>query len=229
LAAVDALLVPHDLSGRKVLITAGGTREPVDAVRFVGNRSSGKQGYALAAEAASRGADVTLVTTVARPRSGPIDVVRVETAAEMADAVFARAANVDAVIMAAAVADFRPVGPVPGKIVKADGPPTLALESTTDILSSLGAQKARGQVLVGFAAEVAADSLAARAHDKLRQKNLDVIVANDVSSPDAGFDAETNRAMIVHADGTTDEVPLVEKRELARRVIDAVVTELSRT
>ncbi len=226
-AGVNAVLSPQDLTGRKVLVAAGGTREPIDAVRFVGNRSSGKQGHALAAEASARGADVTLITTAELPAPAPVDVVTVETAAEMAEAVLARAHQVDVVIMAAAVADFRPTSAAAGKLAKADGAPELLLEPTVDILAHLGAQKPPGQALVGFAAEAGADDLAGRAVVKLRNKNLDLIVANDVSSPDAGFDADNNRAMIISSDGTTDEVPLVDKRELARRVVDAVVSQLS--
>jgi phosphopantothenoylcysteine decarboxylase/phosphopantothenate--cysteine ligase len=228
-AAVAAMLSPHDLTGRKVLVTAGGTREPIDAVRFVGNRSSGKQGFALAGEALARGADVTLVTTVERPAPAAVDLVTVETAAEMAEEVLARAHQVDVVIMAAAVADFRPASAPEAKLAKADGAPTILLEPTVDILSRLGSEKSPRQVLVGFAAEFGADDLAARAGAKLAAKNLDLIVANDVSSPDAGFDVDMNRAMIIHADGTTQEVPLVDKRDLARRVIDAVVSHLPGT
>jgi phosphopantothenoylcysteine decarboxylase/phosphopantothenate--cysteine ligase len=226
-AAVEAMLTGQDLTGRKVLVTAGGTREPIDAVRFVGNRSSGKQGYALAAEAAARGANVTLVTTVSRPVPGPVDVVAVDTAAQMADAVAARAAQADVVIMAAAVADFRPAAPALGKLPKSAGAPDVVLEPTVDILARLGASKTPGQVLVGFAAETGADALNERAAAKLRDKHLDLIVANDVSAPDAGFDRDTNRAMIIYADGTSRDVPLVDKRELARLVIDAVVSQLS--
>ena len=229
IAAVNAVLSPQDLIGRKVLVTAGGTREPIDAVRFVGNRSSGKQGYALAGEASARGADVTLVTTVDRPVPAPVDVVPVETAAEMTEAVLARAQHVDIVIMAAAVADFRPVPVAKGKLAKADGPPALVLEPTVDILARLGAQKHPGQKLIGFAAEAGLDNRSRRAAVKLREKHLDLIVANDVSSPDAGFDADTNRGMIIHADGTIEDVGLVDKRELARRVIDAVARQLSAT
>jgi phosphopantothenoylcysteine decarboxylase/phosphopantothenate--cysteine ligase len=227
IAGVAAVLSPRDLSGRKVIVTAGGTREPIDAVRFVGNRSSGKQGYAIAAEAAARGADVTLVSSVERPVAGPIDVVRVQTAAEMAEAVLTRAHRADVVIMAAAVADFRPAAVAVGKLAKADGAPVLTLEPTVDILSRLGTTKPPGQVLVGFAAEAGPDNLLARAEAKLREKNLDLIVANDVTSSDAGFDADTNRAMIIHSKDATQEVPLVDKRELARRVLDAVVDQLS--
>ncbi len=152
-AAVEGVLAPHDLAGRKVLITAGGTREALDPVRFLGNRSSGRQGHALAAEAAARGAHVTLVTTVDRPVPRVVEVVRVETAAEMERAVLERCAGADVVVMAAAVADFRPTATAGHKMAKKDGLPEIALEPTTDILAAVGELRRPGQVLVGFAAE----------------------------------------------------------------------------
>jgi phosphopantothenoylcysteine decarboxylase/phosphopantothenate--cysteine ligase len=225
IAAVEAALRPQDLAGRKVLVTAGGTREPLDAVRFLGNRSSGKQGHALAAEAAARGARVTLVTAADRFRPPGVEVVAVETAAEMEQAVVERAHSADVVLMAAAVADFRPVRPRPGKLEKADGVPGVVLEPTPDILAGLGRVKAPGQVLVGFAAETS--DLVARARAKLAAKGLDAVVANDVSASDAGFEHDTNRAVIVEADGTTTEVPLMDKRALASVVLDVVARRLS--
>ena len=224
-AAVAAALTPPDLAGRKVLVTAGGTREPIDAVRFVGNRSSGKQGHALAAEAAARGATVTLVTAADRPAPPGVETVTVQTAAEMHQAVLERAAQADAVLMAAAVADFRPRQPAPGKLAKSDGIPALELEATPDILAEVAHARAPGPVLVGFAAET--DDLVARATAKLRAKGLDVVVANDVSAPDAGFDHDTNRAVLVEADGRVTHVPLVDKRALAAVVIDVVARHLS--
>ena len=210
-----------DLAGRRVLVTAGGTREPIDAVRYVGNRSSGKQGHALADEAAARGAAVTLVTTTARPATPGIEVVRVETAAEMEDAVLAAAADADVVIMAAAVADFRPKAPATTKLKKADGVPDVVLEPTTDILAALGRARRPGQVLVGFAAETS--DLASAAARKLREKDLDLIVANDVSAPGGGFDVDTNAVLLVAADGSEHTVGLTDKRGVARAVLDAVV------
>ena len=210
-----------DLAGRRVLVTAGGTREPIDAVRYVGNRSSGKQGHAIADEAVARGAVVTLVTTTARPVAPGVDVVRVETAAEMEDAVLAAAPHAEVVIMAAAVADFRPKAPAPTKLRKAEGVPDVVLEPTTDILAALGRAKAPGQVLVGFAAETS--DLAEAAARKLREKNLDLVVANDVSAPGAGFDVDTNAVLLVAADGSEHTVPLTDKRGVARAVLDAVV------
>ena len=224
-AAVSAALAPQDLAGRKVLVTAGGTREPIDAVRFVGNRSSGKQGHALAAEAAARGATVTLVTAADRPVPPGVEAVAVQTAAEMQDAVLERASQADVVLMAAAVADFRPRRPSPGKLAKADGVPGLELEPTPDILAGLAQVRTPGQVLVGFAAET--DDLVERATAKLQAKGLDLVVANDVSAPDAGFDHDTNRAVVVEADGRFTHVPLVDKRALAAVVLDAVARHLS--
>ncbi|HEX2274263.1 MAG TPA: bifunctional phosphopantothenoylcysteine decarboxylase/phosphopantothenate--cysteine ligase CoaBC [Acidimicrobiales bacterium] len=224
-AAVTTVLTPQDLAGRKVLVTAGGTREPIDAVRFVGNRSSGKQGHALAAEAAARGATVSLVTAADRPAPPKVEVVAVQTAAEMERAVLDRAAQADVVLMAAAVADFRPRRPAPGKLAKTDGVPALELEPTPDILAGLARARTPGQVLVGFAAETT--DLVPRATDKLRAKGLDLIVANDVSTPDAGFDTDTNRAVLIEADGRVTDVPLVDKRALAAAVLDVVARHLS--
>src|SRR5438874_3129925 len=152
-AAVTDVLAPQDLAGATVLVTAGGTREPIDPVRFVGNRSSGKQGHALAAEAAARGARVVLVTTVNRAVSGDFETVLVETAADMEEAVLSRAADADVVLMAAAVADFRPKAVAAEKIKKTEGIPEIVLEPTTDILAELGRRRRPGQTLVAFAAE----------------------------------------------------------------------------
>ena len=221
--AVEAVLASvGDLAGRRVLVTAGGTREPIDAVRFIGNRSSGRQGHALADEAASRGAAVTLVTTADRPVAAGVTVVRVETAEEMERAVVDASLHADVVVMAAAVADFRPKAPVAHKWKKADGVPDLVLEPTPDILGALGAAKRPGQVLVGFAAETTDVVVAATA--KLQRKHLDLIVANDVSAPGAGFDTETNAVVLVGADGSEQTVALTEKRGVARAVLDAVVS-----
>src|SRR5262249_35036470 len=150
---IERVLTPPDLEGLTVLVTAGGTREPIDPVRYISNRSSGKQGHALADEAAARGAKVTLITTVARPAAPAVEGGRVETAADLEQAVLSRSDAADVVIMAAAVADFRPVAPADHKIKKTDGAPTIALEPTTDILAALGQRKRPGQTIVGFAAE----------------------------------------------------------------------------
>jgi phosphopantothenoylcysteine decarboxylase / phosphopantothenate---cysteine ligase len=216
------------LAGRRVLVTAGGTREPIDPVRFIGNRSSGKQGHAIADEAAARGATVILVTTTERPAPPGAEVVRVETAAEMEEAVIAHAATADVVIMAAAVADFRPKQIADRKLKKTEGIPEVVLEPTADILAGLGRAHPPGQVLVGFAAETAgAGDLQAYAEDKLRRKHLDLVVANDVSAPATGFGHDTNAVLILAADGAAVNVPLTDKRAVAGAVLDAVATRLA--
>jgi len=220
-AAVAGALGPRDLAGLTVLVTAGGTREPIDPVRFVGNRSSGKQGHALAAEAASRGAHVVLVTTTDRPGPPSADVVRVETAADMEAAVLDRAPAADIVLMAAAVADFRPKLAAAEKIKKADGVPEILLEPTVDILAELGRRRRPGQTLVGFAAETG--DVRAYASGKLRAKGLDLVVANDVSAPGAGFEHDTNRVVVLGPDGFEVEGSLMDKRAVARLVLDAVI------
>ena len=231
-AAIEAVLAGGglsgsggDLAGMKVVVSAGGTREPIDAVRVIANRSSGKQGYAIAAEAAARGARVTLVSTVELPVPAGVEVCAVETAAQMAAALgdYAPAANV--VVMAAAVADFRPVVETFGKLKKSKGVPEVLLEPTIDILAGLGAHKPAGQILVGFAAETS--DLIANATSKLRAKNLDLIVANDVSKPGVGFQHDTNAVTIVHADGTTTSIALTDKRAIAKAVVDTVVEILA--
>ncbi len=219
--AAARLLAPKDLQGVRVLVTAGGTREPIDAVRVITNRSSGKQGHAIAEEALLRGASVTLVTTVDRPTPPGVEVVRVATALELESEVVPRAPDCDVIVMAAAVADFRPKAPAGGKIKKEDGLPEIILEPTHDFLVDLGRAKPAGQVLVGFAAET--DDLVANAEDKLRRKRLDLIVANDVSLPGAGFDHDTNQVILLHAGGEVQDVPMSDKREVARAVLDAVV------
>jgi phosphopantothenoylcysteine decarboxylase/phosphopantothenate--cysteine ligase len=227
-AAADDLLRAeheHDLTGLRVVVTAGGTREPIDPVRFIGNRSSGKQGHAVAEEAAARGAKVTLVTTTSAPASTGIDLVRVETAAEMEQAVLNRRDDADVIVMAAAVADFRPVQVAAAKIKKAGGVPEVVLEPTTDILAALGTQRRAGQTIVGFAAET--DDLRANAAEKLARKGIDLIVANDVSAPGVGFEHDTNAVMILGADGAAQEIPLTDKRAIARAILDAVSTTRS--
>jgi phosphopantothenoylcysteine decarboxylase/phosphopantothenate--cysteine ligase len=220
-AAATRILAPQDLAGLTVLVTAGGTREPIDPVRFVGNRSSGKQGHALAAEASARGAHVILVTTADRAANGDVERVLVETAAEMEDAVLARADAADVVLMAAAVADFRPKAAAPEKIKKADGVPEIVLEPTTDILAELGRRRRPGQTLVGFAAETG--DVRTYASSKLRAKGLDLVVANDVSAPDVGFEHDTNRVVVLGPDGFEIEGSLMDKRAVARLVLDAVI------
>ncbi len=224
-AAVDRALTPQDLAGRTVLVTAGGTREALDPVRFLANRSSGRQGEALAVEAAARGAEVTLVTAADRPPPAGVNVLRVDTAAELEAVVLSRAGTADVVVMAAAVADFRPKAVAEQKLHKADGVPEVVLEPTTDILDELGRRKSAGQILVGFAAETG--DLRAGAGDKLRRKRLDLIVANDVTAPGVGFGYETNAATLLDAAGHWTDVPLTTKRNLARIVFDVVSRRLS--
>jgi len=225
-AAVEALLLNGEFAGRTVLVTSGGTREPIDAVRFVGNRSSGKQGHAVAAEAAARGGDVVLVTT--RPETAPpgVRVIPVETAAEMAAVCRIEAPTADVVVMAAAVADFRPATTADGKLKKIDGAPTVELVPTEDILAGLGEAKPSGQVLIGFAAET--DDLLDNAADKLERKNLDAIVANDVSKDGVGFEHATNEVTVLVADGTRHDVPLTTKRDVARTILDVALARLDR-
>ncbi len=222
--AVVALFADRPLTGRSVLISAGGTREPIDPVRFLGNRSSGKQGHALAEVALAMGADVTLVTTAAQPSSAAIARVDVETAAEMRDAIAGPAASTDVVIMAAAVADFRPANTALQKIKKADGTPTVELEQTVDILGELGAVKPSGQVLVGFAAET--ENMRDNALGKLKRKGADLLVANDVSAPGVGFAHDTNAVTIFGSDGSVREVSLNDKTAIAKAVLEAAVERL---
>jgi phosphopantothenoylcysteine decarboxylase/phosphopantothenate--cysteine ligase len=224
-AAVERVLTGggHDLEGRTVLVTAGGTREPICPVRYLGNRSSGKQGHALAAEAAARGAKVLCVSTVPEraPRAPGIEVIAVETAAEMATAVGQLAPGADYVFMAAAVADFRPIDVSGQKIKKADGPPEIRLEPTTDILAELGRTRTPEQVIVGFAAETS--DLRQNAAAKLAAKGADLVVANDVSAPDTGFEHDTNAVLLLDTEGGEAMVPLADKRQIARAVLDAAI------
>jgi phosphopantothenoylcysteine decarboxylase/phosphopantothenate--cysteine ligase len=219
-AAAAVLTDAGDLAGLRVLVTAGGTREPLDPVRFVGNRSSGKMGHAVADVAARRGAGVTLVTTTSRPTADAVEVVRVDTADEMAEAVLTRFAEVDVVVMAAAVADFRPKAQADTKLKKADGVPDVVLEPTPDILAALGERKQPHQLLVGFAAET--DRVRERAAAKLAAKRVDLMVANDVSAPDAGFEVDTNRAILLYSSGSAEETPLMAKPELADLLLDRI-------
>ncbi len=217
---VEALFATGPLHGLHIVVSAGGTREPIDAVRVIANRSSGKQGYAIAAEAAMRGARVSLVSTVELPLPRGVELHPVETAAQMQAALESLAPTADVVVMAAAVADFRPVQAASGKIKKDRGIPEVVLEPTPDILAGLGARKPAGQVLVGFAAET--DDLVANAVSKLQRKHLDLVVANDVSAPGVGFQHDTNAVTLVRADGTHTSVPLTDKGTIARVVLDTV-------
>ncbi len=212
-----------DLAGLRVLVSAGGTREPIDPVRFIGNRSSGKQGHAVAEAAHARGAEVTVVTTVGLPAPPGAEVVRVETAAEMAEAVLERAAEADVVVMAAAVADFRPKVVAGEKLKKRAGPPDLVLEPTLDILAELGRRKRAGQVLVGFAAETG--DMAEEAAAKLESKRADVLVGNDVGASGVGFEWDTNEVTIFTRGGSR-AVPLTTKKAVADAVLDAVLDQM---
>ncbi len=220
-AAVDRLFAPSDMDGLKVVVSAGGTREPIDAVRVIANRSSGKQGYAIAEEAARRGAQVTLVSTVDRPTPFGVEVVRVETAAQMQAELERIAPACDIVVMAAAVADFRPVAPADHKLKKHDGPPQIVLEPTPDIVAGLGANKPPGQTLVGFAAET--DDLEVNARSKLERKRLDLIVANDVGAEATGFQHDTNAVTLFAVGEPASILPLADKRTIAAGVLDRIV------
>ena len=220
-AAVEgALNNAGDFAGVKLVVTAGGTREPIDAVRVIANRSSGKQGHAIAVEAMRRGAEVTLITTADLATPSGISVVRVETAAQMHDAVAHVAASADVVVMAAAVADFRPVPVASGKWKKRDGAPVVSLEPTVDILADIARSKHPTQVLVGFAAET--DDVLANAQAKLETKHLDLLVANDVSAPGVGFQHDTNAVTLLTPGIAPRHVPLAGKHEIARAVLDSV-------
>ena len=224
-AAAERILSPRDsaLRGRRIVVTAGPTFEDIDPVRYVGNRSSGRMGFAVAAAAHARGANVTLVagpTTVEPPLAD--EVIRVRRATEMRDAVLRAAEHADVVIMAAAVADYSPVEVVPEKIAKTDAPLTLTLQRTPDILADLGQLSNRRPtplVLVGFAAETG--DLLRKAREKRVRKNVDLIVANDVTTPGAGFEVETNAVTIIGAD-REQTLPLQSKARVAEAILDRV-------
>lgn len=212
----------RDLAGARIVVTAGPTWEPIDPVRFVGNRSSGRMGVAVAKEAFDRGADVTLVLGPGAVEPPPgLRVVRVETAEEMRRVVLEAADGADAVVMAAAVADFRPGSTAPRKLKKEAGPPEVRLVPTPDILAELGAER-RARLLVGFAAETADEpgELLQAGRSKLAAKGLDLLVVNEVGRPGTGFGAETNRAAILAADGSEEPLREWTKAELARAICD---------
>jgi phosphopantothenoylcysteine decarboxylase/phosphopantothenate--cysteine ligase len=202
--------------GRKVLITAGGTREPLDPVRYVGNRSSGKMGHAIADVATSRGYDVTLVTTSDLPVHPATKVIRVETAEEMLGAV--EGVDAEIAIMSAAVADFRPADVSETKVARADGLDSIQLKPTPDILASVVARES-ASFTVGFAAETGGVD---RAIEKARNKGVDLMVYNDVTEPGSGFGTDTNRVVFIGRDGETEELPLLAKREVAEQIMDRV-------
>jgi phosphopantothenoylcysteine decarboxylase/phosphopantothenate--cysteine ligase len=223
LEAVDAVLggSPQlDMKGWRVVVSSGGTREPIDPVRYIGNRSSGKMGNAIAVEAARRGADVVLVTAAPAPSVPGIEVISVERAAEMAEAVWSEAAAADVAVMAAAVADFRPADPSGGKLRRAEGPPDIELEATPDILAGVAAMDPR-PFLIGFAAETGSID---EAVDKARRKGVDLLVANDVARPGSGFGTDTNEVTLVLPDGTTEPWELMTKAAVASHLWDRVIT-----
>jgi len=211
-----------DLAGLTVLVTAGGTREPIGPVRFIGNRSSGKQGHALASEAVSRGAKVICITTEAEsaPDILGVELIETETAQEMHDAVMENASRADWVFMAAAVADFRPKKIASQKIKKEEGLTEITLEPTLDILQGISKKRKDSQLIIGFAAET--NDLLQNAARKLESKNLDFIIANDVSEPDVGFGYDTNSVSVIDRNGLCSEISLCDKREVARNIIDIV-------
>jgi phosphopantothenoylcysteine decarboxylase/phosphopantothenate--cysteine ligase len=214
----EVLARSHDLTGRHLVITAGGTQEPIDPVRFIGNRSSGKMGLALAEAARDRGAEVTLITAPTHlPKPAGIKVIPVRTAAEMKRAVTKAVKQASALIMAAAVADYQPRRPAKSKIKKESPGLTLELTRTPDILGEVTGSFLR----VGFAAE--SEDLVANARKKLAQKGLDFIVANDITDPESGFDADTNKVTIIDKEGEVESLPLMSKREVAERILDRVV------
>ncbi|GGS03444.1 phosphopantothenoylcysteine decarboxylase [Streptomyces aureoverticillatus] len=224
----DAVDAAQDLAGRHVVVSAGGTREPLDPVRFLGNRSSGKQGYALARSAAARGARVTLVAAnAALPDPAGVDVVPVGTAVQLREAVLKAAADADAVVMAAAVADFRPETYATGKIKKKDGedPAPIALVRNPDILAEIAGDRPRvGQVVVGFAAET--DDVLANGRAKLARKGCDLLVVNEVGERKT-FGSEQNEAIVLGADGSETPVPYGPKEDLADTIWDLVVQRLA--
>jgi phosphopantothenoylcysteine decarboxylase/phosphopantothenate--cysteine ligase len=218
-----------DLAGLRVVVSAGGTREALDPVRFLTNRSSGKQGHAVAEAAARRGAEVTLVTASGLALSPDVQSavtrINVESAADMDAALEEPCRGADIVIMAAAVADFRPKVAADRKLSKTDGLPDLVLEATPDILSGLVSRRRPGQVLVGFAAETT--DVAQRARKKLQRKGVDLLVVNDVSAPGVGFDHDTNAVTILGADGSSTEISLTSKDAVANAVLDRVIAHQS--
>jgi phosphopantothenoylcysteine decarboxylase / phosphopantothenate---cysteine ligase len=225
---LDATAAPGPWPGLRVLVTAGGTREPIDSVRFIGNRSSGRMGVALAARAAARGAHVTLVAAnLAVPPPSGARVIEVQTASELAEACAAEFDSCDLLLMAAAVADFRPAAPFANKLKKDAGPPPpIELERTEDILSGLASGRRPRQVLIGFAAEHGEDAVAYGRH-KLHAKGLDAVVVNDISRADIGFDSGANEVVIVTAAGER-RVPRASKDKVADAVLDEAARQLGK-
>jgi len=211
-----------DLSGRRIVVTAGGTQEPIDPVRHIGNRSSGKMGYAVAEAARDRGAEVTLITApTSLPDPAGIETVHVQTARQMRDAVAKAVSKADALIMAAAVADYQPKSTAKSKIKKDAETMTLELVRTPDIITEVKGDFIR----VGFAAE--SEDVVANARKKLTSKNLDLIVANDITSAESGFNVDTNKVTIIDRKGKAENLPLLTKREVAEKILDRVMALIS--
>jgi len=205
------------LVGKRIVVTAGGTQEPIDPVRYIGNRSSGKMGYALASAARDRGAEVTLITApTALSEPSDMKIVHIRTVDEMREAVMKAVSGADVLIMAAAVSDYRVDGPADRKIKRESGKIILELVPTPDILSEVP----DGIIKVGFAAE--SEDLIINAKKKLEYKRLDMIVANDITATDSGFDADTNRVSLIDKTGKVEELPLMSKREVAEIILDRV-------
>ena len=218
------------LQGKKIIVTAGGTQEPLDPVRYLGNRSSGKQGFALARAALDAGADVELISapTHQKPPIGA-EFAQVHTAEQMKNAVLEACQQADALLMAAAVADFRPARQSERKLKRSKGTPGLSLEPTADILAAVRHERGQSghpRLLVGFAAE--SEDLIANAQEKLANKDLDMIAANDISAADAGFDVDTNRVTLLHKDGEIEELPLMSKADVAAEIIERIIPLLAK-
>jgi phosphopantothenoylcysteine decarboxylase/phosphopantothenate--cysteine ligase len=227
-AVFETFGLREDLTGEVVLVTAGPTEEPLDAVRYISNRSSGKMGYALAEASRRRGARVLLITGPTHTEPPATHTFeRVQTAGEMAEAVLRHADSATVVLMAAAVADFRPTTAHTGKIKKQQGPPVVKLEPTVDILAEISRRRRNGQIIVGFAAET--EDLVKNAAAKLRAKRLDLLVANDVSQEGAGFDVDTNIVTLLFPDGSKTALEKMSKLDVANRVLDEVVEIRKRT
>jgi phosphopantothenoylcysteine decarboxylase/phosphopantothenate--cysteine ligase len=216
------MISKQDLTGLKIMVTAGPTIEPIDPVRYITNRSSGKMGYSVARAAAMRGAEVTLIsgpTSIKAPAA--VNTISIKTAEEMKTAVFEKHDTMDVIIKAAAVADYRPSESADQKIKKTEDDISIKLVKNPDILSELGKTESKqGRILAGFAAET--ENVFNNAKDKMSRKNLDMIVVNDVSKKDAGFDVDTNRVTFIYKDGSNEELPLLTKEEVANRLLDKI-------
>lgn len=220
IVAALAGVFDSSLAGLTVLVTAGGTREAIDPVRYVGNRSSGKMGHALADEAARRGARVVLVTTSTLAAAGSVEVVRVESAEEMAEAAWSVADELDVAVLAAAVADFRPVAPAQTKLARVDAPGAIALEATPNVLAGIVERVGEAVTIVGFAAETGSIG---RAVDKAQTYGVHLLVANDIAKDGSGFGSDTNEVSLISADGTIESLPLMPKSDVAEQIWNRIV------